>query len=118
MLKMSLGIGFPTVPANRDQWPRPRTPGFSPGALGIHWYRLERPTGTKEAATLTQAGSPFGTGWSVQPVPMIFFLFCPNPLLFILFITVYSFIITKRTRALRCYTFISRVRSHRIFETN
>ena len=25
---------------------------FSTGALGFHWYRLERPTGTKEAATL------------------------------------------------------------------
>ena len=41
------------VPANRDQWPRPRTPGFSPGALGIHWYQLERPTSTKETAMLT-----------------------------------------------------------------
>jgi len=31
---------------------------------------LERPTGAKAAATLTQGGSPFGTGWSFQPVPM------------------------------------------------
>ena len=28
--------------------------------------RLERPTGTKGAATLRQRGSLFGTGWSVQ----------------------------------------------------
>ena len=27
-----------------------------------HWYRLERPTGTKGAATLRQRGSLFGTG--------------------------------------------------------
>ena len=26
---------------------------FSTGALGFHWYRLERPAGIKEAATLT-----------------------------------------------------------------
>jgi hypothetical protein len=36
---------------------------------------LERPTGTKEAATLTQAGSPFGTSWSFQLVPMSFSYF-------------------------------------------
>jgi len=35
-----------------------------------HWYRLERPTGTKGAATLRQRGSLFGTGWTFQPVPM------------------------------------------------
>ena len=28
-------------------WPQFRTPGFSPGALDIHWYQLEKPTGTK-----------------------------------------------------------------------
>ena len=72
---MALGTGFPTVPANRDQWPRPKTPSFSTGALGFHWYRLERPTSTKEAATLTQGGSPFGTSWSFQLVPMTFSLF-------------------------------------------
>ena len=38
---------------NRDQWSRLKTPGFSTGALDFHWYRLERPTGTTEAATLT-----------------------------------------------------------------
>jgi len=31
---------------------------------------LERPTGAKEAATLRQRGSLFGTGWSFQPVPI------------------------------------------------
>ena len=35
-----------------------------------HWYRLERTTGTKGAATLRLRGSLFGTGWSFQPVPM------------------------------------------------
>jgi len=35
-----------------------------------HWYRLERPTGAKGAATLRQRGSLFGTGWYFQPVPM------------------------------------------------
>jgi len=35
-----------------------------------HWYRLERPTGTKGAATLHQRGNPFSTGWTFQPVPM------------------------------------------------
>ena len=34
-----------------------------------HWYRLERPTDTKGAATLRQRGSLFGTGWCFQPVP-------------------------------------------------
>ena len=85
------------MPRNRDHWPRLKTPGFSTGALGFHWYRLERPTGTKEAATLTQGGIPFGTSWSFQPVPMTFPLIFPNPVLFILFIAVYSFIIAKRT---------------------
>ena len=74
--KYAMGTGwkrvFQPVPPNQDQWCHPKTPGFSPGALGIHWYRLERPTITTEAATLTQAGSPFGTGWSFQLVPMIF----------------------------------------------
>ena len=74
-LEKALGTGFQLVPANRDQWPRLKTPGFSTGALGFHWYRLERPSGTKEAATLTQGGSPFGTGWSFQPVPMTFSIF-------------------------------------------
>ena len=69
---------------------------FSPGALGIHWYRLEIPTGTNE----------------------LFSLFCPNPVFFVLFITIYSFIIAKRTRTLQYYMFIGRVRFHRIFETN
>ena len=85
-----------------------KTPGFSIGALCFHWYRLEIPTGTKEVATLTQGGSPFGTGWYFQPVPMTFSLFFPNTVLFVLFITVYSFIIAKRTRALQYYTFIGR----------
>ena len=40
------------------------------GMPWTHWYRLERPTGTKETATLMQAGSPFGTGWFFQLVPM------------------------------------------------
>ena len=53
----------------------PKTPGFSTGALGFHWYRLEITAGTKEAATLTQGGNPFGTGWSFQPVPMTFSFF-------------------------------------------
>ena len=35
-----------------------------------HWYRLERPTGTKGAASLRQRGSLCGTGWYFQPVPM------------------------------------------------
>ena len=96
------------VPRNRDQWPRLKTPGFLTGALGLHWYRLETPTGTKEATTLTQGGSPFGTGWSFQPVPMIFSLFFLNPVLFVIFITVYSFIIAKCTQALQYYTFIGR----------
>ena len=74
-MEKALGTGFQPVPANRDQWPRLKTPGFSTGALGFYWYRLERPTGTKEAAPLTQGGSPFGTSWSFQPVPMIFSLF-------------------------------------------
>ena len=34
------------------------------------WYRLEIPTGTKEAARLRQRGSLKGTGWFFQPVPM------------------------------------------------
>ena len=88
------------MPRNRDHWPRLKTPGFSTGALGLHWYRLETPTGTKEATTLTQGGSPFGTGWYFQPVPMTFFFFFPNPVLSVIFITVYSFIIAKRTQAL------------------
>ena len=83
------------MPRNRDQWPRLKTPGFSTGALGFHWYRLETPTGTKEAATLTQGGSPFGTGWSFQPVPMTFSFIFRIPVLFVIFITVYSFIIAK-----------------------
>ena len=70
-----MGTSWKPVPKYRDQWPRPKTPGFSPGALETHWYWLERPTGTKEADTLTQAGSPFGTGWSFQPLPMSFFYF-------------------------------------------
>ena len=94
---------FQPVPRNRDQWPRLKTPGFSTGALGFHWYRLERPTGTKEAATLMQGGSPFGTGWYFQPVPITFSLFFPNPGLFVIFITVYSFKIAKRTQALQYY---------------
>jgi hypothetical protein len=96
------------VPRNHDQWPRLKTPDFSTGALGFHWYRLETPTGTKETATLTQGGSPFGTGWFFQPVPMTFSLFFSNPVLFVIFITVYSFIIAKRTQALQYYTFIGR----------
>ena len=35
------------MPRNRDQWPQSKTPDFSTGALGIHGYQLERPTGTK-----------------------------------------------------------------------
>ena len=50
--------------------------------------------------------SPFGTGWSFQPVLMTFALFFPNPVLFVIFFTVYSFIIAKHTRALQYYTFI------------
>ena len=38
---------------NRDHWPLLKTPGFSTGALGFHWYRLEIPAGTKEASMLT-----------------------------------------------------------------
>ena len=53
---------FQPVPPNRDQWRDSETLGFSPGALGTHWYWLERPTGTTEAAMPTQADSPFGTG--------------------------------------------------------
>ena len=94
-----MGTGWKPVPKYRDQWPRPKTPGFSPGALETHWYWLERPTGTKEAATLTQAGSPFGTGWSFQLVPMSFPYFAQIQFCF-LFITIYSFIIAKRIRAL------------------
>ena len=85
-LETVLGTGFQPVPPNRDQWRHPKTSGFSPGALGIHWYRLERPTDTNE----------------------FFSLFCPNPVLFVLFINVYSFIISKRTRALQYYMFIGR----------
>jgi len=33
------------------------------------WYRLEIPTGTKEAARLCQRGNLKGTGWFFQPVP-------------------------------------------------
>ena len=66
---------FQLILPNRDHWSRPKTPGFSPVTLGTHWYRLERSTGNKEAATLMQAGSPFGTGWSFQPVPMSFSYF-------------------------------------------
>ena len=88
-MEMALETCFPAGSPILDQWPQSNTPGFSPGALGIHWYRLEIPTGTTEAATLTQAGSPFGTGWSFQPVPMRFPLFSSNPILFVLFITVY-----------------------------
>ena len=66
------------MPRNRDQWPRLKTSGFSTGALAFHWYRLETPTDTKEVATLTQGGSPFGTGWSFQPVPINFFNFFPQ----------------------------------------
>ena len=57
------------VPQNRDPWGLSRTPGILTGALGNHWYPLERPTGTLEAATLTQASSLFGTYWCFQPVP-------------------------------------------------
>ena len=99
---------FQPVPPNRDQWRLPKTPGISSGALGFHWHRLEIPTGAKAAAMLTQGGSPFGTGWSFQPVSMIFSLFFPNLILFVIFITVYSFIIAKRTRPLQYYTFIGR----------
>ena len=99
---------FQPVPANQDQWPRLKTPGFSTGALGFHWYRLKRPTGTKEAGTLTQGGSFFDTGWSFQLVPMTFSLFFSNPVLFVIFITVYSFIIAKHTQSLQYYTFIGR----------
>ena len=63
---------FHLVPANRDQLPLSKAPDFSPGALDTHWYCLERPTETKKTATLMQAGSPFGTGWSFQPVRMSF----------------------------------------------
>ena len=52
-LEKTLAPVFQPVSANRDQWPRLKTPGFSTGALGFHWYRLGRPAGTKEAATLT-----------------------------------------------------------------
>ena len=65
-------------------------------------------TGTTEAAMLTQGGSPFGTGWYFQPVPMTFSFFFPNQVLFVIFITIYSFIIAKRTQALQYYTFIGR----------
>ena len=41
------------VPRNRDHWTRLKAPGFSTGALGFYWYRLEITAGTKEAATLT-----------------------------------------------------------------
>ena len=85
-----MGTGWKPVPKYRDQWPRPKTPGFSPGALETHWYWLERPTGTKEAATLTQAGSPFGTGWSFQPVPLSFFPILPKSS-FVCFIYYYLF---------------------------
>ena len=82
--------------------------GFGKKGKG-HWYRLEIPTGTKGAATLRQRDILFGTGWSFQPVPMTFsLLFFPNPVLFVIFITVYSFIIAKRTQALQYYTFIGR----------
>ena len=69
------------------------------------------PTGTKEAATLTQGGSPFGTGWQPLWYRLVFptgtndffLFFFPNLILFVIFITVYSFIIAKRTRALQYY---------------
>ena len=73
------------VPRNHDQWPRLKTPGFSTGALGLHWYRLVFPTGTN-----------------------YLFPFFPNPGLFVIFITVYSFIFAKRTQTLQYYTFIGR----------
>ena len=47
------------------------------------WYRLIFPTGTNDI-----------------------FSFFPNPVLFVIFITVYSFIIAKRTQALQYSTFI------------
>jgi len=53
LLRKAKGTGFPTVPRNRDHWPLLKTPGFSTGALGFHWYQLEIPAGTKEASTLT-----------------------------------------------------------------
>ena len=34
------------------------------------WYRLEIPTGTKEAARLRQRCSLKGIGWFFQPVPI------------------------------------------------
>ena len=95
------------VPRNRDQWSRLKTPGFSTDALGFHWYRLETPTGTKEAATLTQGGSPFGNVFPTGTNDLSLFSF-PNPVLFVIFITVYFFIIAKRTQALQYYTFIGR----------
>ena len=44
--------------------------------------------------------------------------FLPNLVLFNLFITVYSFKIVTRTRALQYYTSIGRVGVQRIFEIN
>ena len=49
------------------------------------WYRLVFPTGTNN-----------------------FFLFFPNPILFVIFITVYFFIMAKHTQALQYYTFFGR----------
>jgi hypothetical protein len=78
---------------------------------------LGKPTGTKQAATLTQAGSPFGTGWSFQPVPKVS-LFFPKPVLFQLFITIYACRITMRTQAIRYYTSFSRVYVKIVYENN
>ena len=45
---------------------------FQPSVLHYLWYRLESPTSTTEAATLTQAGTPFVTDFPFQPVPKSF----------------------------------------------
>ena len=78
-----LVLGHPLVPVGKSNWYQ----------RGCHtdarwqplWYRLVFPTGTND-----------------------FFPFFPNPVLFVIFIIIYSFIIAKRTRALQYYTFIGR----------
>ena len=95
------------VPRNRDHWPLLKTPGFSTGVLGFHWYRLEIPTGTKEASTLRKVAAPL-VPVGISNRYQLPFPFFPNPGLFVIFITVYSFIFAKRTQTLQYYTFIGR----------
>jgi len=78
--------------------------------------RLERSIGTLDAALLTQAGGPLGTGWKVQPVPKVSPIF--NPILFILLFSIYYFRIAMRIGALHYYIFICHVQVRIMYENN